>query len=263
VRRVRLSEEIADQLISAIVGGRYRFGEKLPSERELASTLDVGRPTLREAIQTLVAIGLVEVRHGEGIFVVDHHGDFVAKAFSWALLLGPRTVAEVIEVRLAIETAIAELAAQRATDGEVARMDVLLDEMGRSLGNAKRFTTADVAFHLTLAEASHNAILTQLLFASRSLLERWISRSLAIPETDTLALEQHREIARAVALRDPAAAQTAVRRHLKDMGDKVLDQLRVDRPASRSRARADERLVAAATARSTRVARGGNRRGLS
>jgi GntR family transcriptional repressor for pyruvate dehydrogenase complex len=225
LRRVRLSEEIADRLIAGIVGGRFRFGEKLPSERELARYLDVGRPTLREAIRTLSAIGLVEVRHGEGIFVVDHHGDFVSKAFSWALLLGPRTVAEVIEVRLALESAIVELAAERATEDDLGRLASLLDDMERSLGNPKRFTAADVQFHLTLAEASRNTILAQLLFASRSLLERWITRSLAVSSTDALALEQHREIVRAIAGHDQVRARDAMRLHLQEMGRRVLDQL--------------------------------------
>ena len=97
--RANLSEDIADRLVRAILDGRFRFGEKLPPERELAKYFNVGRPTVREAITTLRVIGLVEVRQGEGTFIVDEHAGFIAKAIrcenSEVLPAGSVAVAEI------------------------------------------------------------------------------------------------------------------------------------------------------------------------
>src|SRR5205085_7063667 len=111
LKRSNLSDEIADRIIGYILDGRFAFGEKLPGERDLAASLDVGRPTVREALRALTIVGMVEVRPGEGAFVVNNHADFVARAFSWAMLLDPQTTDEVVEARTAIETELAGLAA--------------------------------------------------------------------------------------------------------------------------------------------------------
>ena len=117
VRRVSLAEEVADQLISAIVTGQFALGDRLPPERELAALFQVARPTLREAMRTLSVIGFVEVRSGEGTFVAERHADYVAKAFSWSVLFDVQTAREVVQTRVAIETELARLAAEPGLGG--------------------------------------------------------------------------------------------------------------------------------------------------
>jgi len=236
VRRTSLSEDIADQLIASILNGKFAFGEKLPPERDLARYLDVGRPTLREAIRILSAIGLVEVRHGEGMFVVDEHARFVAKAFSWAFLLDARTVTDVVEARLAIESELSELAAERGSETNVQRLHELIQTMQDSRANRKRFAAADLEFHLEISRAADNIILGRLLNAIRSVLERWIDRALAVPSVDELAIEQHRKIADAIGARDPAAARRAMREHLVAMARVIGAKPgeRIERPRPRA-----------------------------
>jgi len=222
VKRANLADDIADRIIRHILDGRFGFGEKLPAERDLATYLDVGRPTVREALRTLAVIGMVEVRPGEGAFVVSHHDDFVARAFSWAVLLDPRTTAEVVETRTAIETELAGLAALRASDETSAQIGELVARMEGVAGDRAAFAAADVDFHLAIADAAQNVALSRLLGATQSLLRQWIGRALTIPSTFDVALAQHRAIAEAISAGDEEAARTAMRQHVVGMGELVL-----------------------------------------
>jgi GntR family transcriptional repressor for pyruvate dehydrogenase complex len=236
IRRVNLSEEIADRLTRHILSGRFKFGERLPTERDLAKYLDVGRPTVREAIRTLSVVGLVDVRPGGGTFVVDHHADFVAKAFSWTMLLDPRSMREVVEVRAAVESELARLASRRANDQQIATLRDLVTIMESAPDNADRFAAADVDFHMTVASAADNLSLNRLMEAIQSLLKQWVQRALTKPATFELALDQHRRIANAIQARDEDEAAVAARAHVESMGALVIkDAEDSGRPAGDNR----------------------------
>lgn len=226
VRRVSLSDEIADRLISSILAGRFKFGERLPPERDLAKYLDVGRPAVREALRTLSVIGLVEVRPGEGAFVVNRHSDFVAKAFSWTILLDARTVEEIVEVRTAIESELARLAADRASTDDLDMLRQLVETMERSKGRSEEFSAADVGFHLGLARVAGNVALERLLWAIQSLLKEWIQAALARPHTFETAQLQHRDVMAAIEKGDGNAAGEAMRAHIEAMGQLIGNSVR-------------------------------------
>src|SRR5438132_2642167 len=143
VKRTKLSDDVAARLVASILEGKFKLGERLPAERDLARYLDVGRPTLREAIMTLRAVGLVEVRHGEGMFVVNQQREFAARALSWVVLLDARTTSEVLEARLAIEAVLADLAAQRADTQDLEDLQTRCDQMAASIAQRKRFAAVD------------------------------------------------------------------------------------------------------------------------
>lgn len=234
VRRVNLVQEIADQLITGILSGKFKFGERLPPERDLAKYLGVARPTIREAMRILSAIGLLEVRHGEGVFVVDGHSDFVAKAFGWAILLDAPTAREVVETRLAIESELAGLAAKRASPEDVARLEDFLTEMEANLENVEEFSRADLGFHLVLSDAARNLALSRLLHAIQSLLREWIQRSLTHSSVGKTALVQHKHILAAIAAGNEVEARKTMRAHLEDMGEVLIESLNLG-PRSSSR----------------------------
>jgi GntR family transcriptional repressor for pyruvate dehydrogenase complex len=214
VRRVNLSEEVADQLVSRILQGKLTFGEKLPPERDLARMLDVGRPTIREAIKALSVIGLVDVRPGEGTFIVDRHLDFVAKAFSWTLLLDARTAVELTDVRTAIECQQARLAARRATEAETAALREIIGRM-ETAPDPEALFRVDLEFHLAISRAAANVALERLLVASRSLLRQWILLASSGSKQSIPALvAEHRAIVDAIEARDEEAADRAMRLHV-------------------------------------------------
>lgn len=226
IKRTSISDEITDRLVTSIVSGHFAFGERLPPERELARWLKVGRPTVREAIRTLSVIGLVEVRPGAGTYVVQTHADFVSKAFSWAVLLDAQTTREVVEARTAIETEIAWLAAERATQADLDRLRSLVIDMEAACDrDEEAFGQADLEFHMVLALTSKNTTLSRLLSAIRSLLRQWIQRALREHHAYSSALQQHRAILSAVQAGDPAAAQEAMRHHLREMGRLITEDI--------------------------------------
>jgi len=234
-RRSTLVEEIADRLIGSILSGKFKFGDQLPPERELARYMNVGRPTLREAIRILSVVGLVEVRHGDGTFVVDRHSDFVMRAFSWAVLLDSQPVDNLVETRIGLETELARLAALRVTNAEIDELVTLVDTMAQTLGDNRRFSEADLRFHLTIAAAARSLTLARVLNAVQSLLKQWIVRALEVPSSYERALDQHRAILAALIDRDQGRAAAAMRLHLEHMGD-VFNQRNAEHRSRQERA---------------------------
>jgi len=224
LKRPTLSEEIADRLIASIVSGRFLFGERLPPERDLARLFDVGRPTVREAMRILNAIGLIEVRPGSGTFLVNSHGDFLAKAFSWTVLLDPQTAREVVETRVAIESELAALAAERATEDEISLLRDLLHQMEKNTANAKRFWDADLSFHLVIAEAARNVTLHRIATAINSLLHQWMMRA-PVKMSFDVALRHHERILGGLEARDREATRQAMQAHLEEMGVDLIKKL--------------------------------------
>jgi len=213
-----LSEEIAHRLIDGILRGRFRFGERLPPERELARYMNVGRPTLREALRVLNMLGLVDVRHGEGTFVVDNHADFLSRAFSWTVLLDSQSIDELIDTRVAVESMLAELAAQRADPKEIDELRSLVARM--RVGGTDYKSKADLDFHLVIAKAARNLTLSRTLFAIQSLLKQWIDRALNASQGSHAAIyDQHCAILQALEARDPMAASEAMRAHVRHVGE--------------------------------------------
>ena len=217
VQRQNVSDEVANQVITSIVSGELRFGDKLPSERDLATHFGVGRPTIREALRTLSVVGLIDIRHGEGAFVVDNDADFVAKAFSWVVLLDPATTREVVEARIAIEGTLARFAAERRTAEDLAKLRNCVEQMERATAQHRDFADADLAFHMTIAGAARNKALSRVLTGIRSLLQSWIETALASDLVAEEVLTQHRAIHEAVLGRDSAAAEAEMRHHLDAM----------------------------------------------
>lgn len=218
--RGTLSEEIARSLIDGIMTGRFRFGERLPPERELARYMNVGRPTLREALRVLSMLGLVDVRHGDGTFVVDNHADFLSRAFGWTVLLDSQSIDELVDTRTAVESMLAELAAQRADPGEIKELRRLVRTMAEAGTDFRSFSRADLDFHLAIAKAGRNLTLSRTLFATQSLLKEWVGRALrASPYSYSSVYEQHLAIFEALEARDAPAASAAMRAHLRHVGD--------------------------------------------
>lgn len=215
LKHATLSEEIAERLVQSILAGKFEFGEQLPPERDLAKYLDVGRPTLREALRTLSVLGLLEVRRGEGTFIVNQHSAFVSRAFGWAVLLDPGPVRQVAELRVAIESETARLAARRATADDHQQLDTLVHAMEAVTAEPVEFAQHDIRFHLELARMADNVMLERVLVAIRSLLERWIGGALQLENAGEMALYHHRRIADAVRRNDEVAAATEMREHIE------------------------------------------------
>jgi GntR family transcriptional regulator, transcriptional repressor for pyruvate dehydrogenase complex len=211
----RLYQQIADQIRELIDRGGFETGTRLPPERDLAVQLGVSRPSLREALIALDVEGRVEVRSGSGVYVSDAKpGPAQAKTASMG-----ESPSQLMEARSVIEGELVTLACARIAPGPLLRLREILGEMEAAIERRSTKVDLDRQFHLTLADASGNAVLSRLvaeLFDERhSPISAKISSRFESTRTWKAALKEHEAILKAVEARDPIAAQAAMRAHLK------------------------------------------------
>lgn len=216
VSRVTLAEQVAAQISDQISRGKWKPGDKLPSEAEFCAALDVGRSTLREALKSLAFVGMVQMRHGGGTHVVDGTNLLIERVLASGSLKTEKGLIDIAEARLAIESETVALAAERATADDFVQLGSLLKEMELSIkGKGRNYASLDVEFHLTIARCSNNQMLHGLLTPIRGLLQEWISKSQELPRIRESAQRQHAKILAAIRDHDPDKARTAMRTHLQ------------------------------------------------
>jgi GntR family transcriptional repressor for pyruvate dehydrogenase complex len=222
VRKTRVSEEIIGQIRDLITSGRLKIGDRLPAERELAETLQVGRSTVREAIRAMESLRILEARPGEGTFLVsnpaEHQPDpITANAFkSWD------NQRKLFEVRMVIEPDLAALAARRASFEQIMKMRETLEEQEAQLKRGESGIKADTAFHFTLAEAAGNDVLFRIMESLMDLLIETREASLQPTGRTARSMRQHKAILRAIESRDPLAAEKRMREHITEMEQLVF-----------------------------------------
>lgn len=220
VRRPRLSDTITDQIEDLIARGKLKPGDRLPAERDLALQLAVSRPSLREALLILESRGLLQARRGGGFNVTDVTGPTITDPLVHLLQRHPETVDDILELRHGLECVAAEFAALRATETDAKRLREIVNSMKRRRGQVDPLedTDRDVDFHMAVAEASHNVALVHVMRGIFNLMRINMLRSREAlchqPENVALLDEQHAQIAKAIAARDPAAARAAANIHL-------------------------------------------------
>lgn len=228
IPRRKLYQEVVERLVSRISRGIHAPGDKLPSERELMSQFGVGRPAVREAMQSLEQMGLISISHGERAIVTtpDAHTvlDQVATTVRHILLSSTQTLEHLKEARLLFEVAMVRIAAETATEDDIARLRERLDAHHQSLEDLSRFLEMDKLFHREVASVSRNPIYAAISQAIFEWLEAFHVELVRAEGAENVTLEEHDAIFEAIAARDPEAAVKAMERHLK-RANKVYRQL--------------------------------------
>lgn len=214
LRRARLSDEVLTVLVQRVLEGTYPAGGRLPAERVLAAELGVTRTSLREALRQMESMGVVRIRHGAGIFVLDWTLEptmrFVQFLAASGLGMDPQFLLSFDEVRRFFAVQMLELAAERATDEDLDRIQAVLDSYPQDNTRALLEGEWDFRFHREIARATKNPIFVYLLntvrdtFASlRSIylsLDAEVSQSVSDLNRELLAALRNRDGARAVAV---------------------------------------------------------------
>jgi GntR family transcriptional repressor for pyruvate dehydrogenase complex len=218
VRGERLSDQVAAQLQAMITDRSLRAGEKIPSERELCELLGVSRTVVREAVRSLVAKGLLEARAGGGTVVRAPDAALVTEMMGIMLAAGGREIGfdHLREVRLHLETEIADLAAGRRTASDLETMRAQLEAMQRFEHDPVQWAVADVAFHAAIAEATHNPLYPVLLGSISELLMEVRLTGIRLPGTPQRAFKHHQHILEAIERGDRSAARKAMLAHLRE-----------------------------------------------
>ena len=209
-------EGVVVQLREMIQRGELRPGDRLPPERDLAKQFGVSRPTLRAAIRSLAAVGVLQARQGAGTFVVTAKGLPALDSSPLRLMaaLHGFTTAEMFEARQSLEMAIAGLAAERATSDQMASMAEEMASMYASIDEPEQYLVHDMLFHQTIAAASGNRILTALMNMVSTILFDVRRKTVQRAHDFKESAEMHRQIYRAIRDRNPEAARNAMRDHL-------------------------------------------------
>lgn len=216
--RRKLTETVATQLLEAI--RPLPPGTKVPSERELTRELGVGRSTVREALNGLAMLGIVEIRHGQGVFVTGESGS-VGEPSSIHSALERGETHEFIEARLIVEVEVARLAALRRTDEDVRRLTNALKKQEALLnGDLTPLIGVAASFNVLLAEAAHNEVLRAMVESFVSLMVERAPRIYSLDGFGEWDLKEHRGILEAVRDRDPERASTLMREHIEELSSR-------------------------------------------
>lgn len=226
--------DLTDAIEALIKARRLEPGARLPAERVLAVELNVSRPTLREAIRHLASRGRLVTRRGGGSFVAQPDEPLVQALAPLASMAEaePGYWRDVMEIRKSLDADMAYHAALRAGPEDLTRLEAALNRVtGAADADATTQARADAAFHMAIAEASHNAVLRQVMAGLFDLLRQSISQSLEklylLPLTVQALDDQHRAIVAAIAARRAEDARTAARQHL-DFVEQSLRQIEED-----------------------------------
>ena len=225
----RISDAVADGLEKRILEGSLKPGDRLPSERDFAVELGVSRPSLREAIQKLISKGLLTTRHGGGTFVTDRLEAHFVDPWQEMLSGHPMLHSDLLEFRQMLESQSASLAAERATNVDIERLDALyatLDSVYAS-DDVKACIDADVAFHQAIAEAAHNVLIGHMTASLMKLIHGHVSINLehlhARPLRWKQLRSQHHAIWQAIREHQPEAAARASRSHIEFVRQSMND----------------------------------------
>jgi Transcriptional regulators len=197
-----------------IADGTLQPGQRLLSERELCGLFGASRSSLREALRCLSIVGVLNARVGEGTSVAEDGGKFLRKIMEWRLISENHDIENLLEVRIALEGVSAANSAMNATPEDIEKARALLKQMKGALKDTKQFAVLDLEFHITLANASGNAVLSDLISVIRSQLARILNRVLKLPNALPLSLKEHTAILDAIERHDAEAARKAMHDHL-------------------------------------------------
>ena len=239
-----LSKSVADDLLARIQRGEYNTGDRLPTEHVLMGEYGVGRNTVREAMQSLRTLGIVEIRPRIGARVLDTGAGHALASSAVSVLLRDQTIDELYEVRLIVEPAAAEKAALRRTDADLLAIRRALTHFRVAYEMGTPVWEADIEFHQAVADACGNSMVAKVLAPVAGLLGNARQATGTLPAAVELALEQHAEIAAAIEARAGKRARRAMITHIES-GIWALNQLReLDQTTTSEPAPHGERTVA-------------------
>jgi DNA-binding FadR family transcriptional regulator len=215
-KAVAATDRAVGAIMQMLTSGELGPGDRLPPERDLALHLGFSRSTVREAIRGLEMMRVLQVRHGEGVFVTSLNAPLLLEATGFAMqLMRDHEVVELLELRAVLEGAAAAWASARMSDEQLRALLQRLDHMDRAT-TADELLESDIAFHACVAAGGGNAVLASVLdsFSARTYHARHIRAGLDLEATLRTAKLAHRRIYDAVAGRDPESARSSASTHV-------------------------------------------------
>lgn len=214
VAKSSIPEQIVNYFLDLIAEGELKENDRLPSERELCDILGVSRSTLREGLRILEMMNVIEKR-SDGTFVRIQSENILKDAINIDLAVSSFNHFELIEVRNVIEKEAVLLAAQNATPDNVKKLYALCGEMAKHLDNVTEYAGVSADYHIGIARATGNDILTEIFESIRSVFLDYQSNNMRTREDVERSYKQHLEIAAAIEAHDVWAAKACIEKHLR------------------------------------------------
>jgi GntR family transcriptional repressor for pyruvate dehydrogenase complex len=213
----RLGDVVIERLTQAIVDGRLKPGDRLPSESQIAATFGISKPIAREALRELAAMGVIQVQQGKVGRIRAIDSGPLARFFRFAVGRTEQGLHDAVELRRMLEPQIARLAAQRRTDADIAILHEILAAMEAALGDIPRWIVADLAFHAHIAAMAHNALVALQMQGLepvvREMMVRFNDRAARQHADWRETYKRHVRVAEAIEAGNADAAERAMRDH--------------------------------------------------
>lgn len=222
VLKQSLSDGLAQRIRRSIQMGEYRKGDRLPAIMEMARRFGVGHPTVREALKKLETMGVVDIRHGSGVYVSRSEDVLLLASQDYVGTVDRKLLLDLVDARIPIEVRAVACAAKHATEENFAAMRALLDKAAENFDDDEVLSSTNMAFHQEVTHASGNLVLSQLLDVLRNLFQkeqRLILNIYGSPQKDH---DEHLGILDALERRDERLAVDRMQEHLEGVRDVVL-----------------------------------------
>ena len=217
IKKTRIYEEIVDEIKNLINQGKLKWGDQLPTERELSETFKVSRACVREAFRVLESQGFLESRPGNGTYVSNNAIDSLVQPLASFILKEKDYQLELFEMRRLLESQLAYLAAERATPENMAKMEKILKRQEKQIANGETGLDSDTDFHHALAEATNNRILLHIINTTIEFLAESRESYLLGEERAKKSLAHHKKILSAIKKGDGKLAAKAMEEHIGDV----------------------------------------------
>jgi GntR family transcriptional repressor for pyruvate dehydrogenase complex len=232
VLRQNLSDDIAQRISHLIQSAKYEPGARLPAISHMAVQFKVGSPTLREALKKLETLGVVDIRHGSGVYVGRSPDSLLISNPVFEATASKKLLIDLIDARIPIELQTAALAARHATVAHLDDMGCLLARAGKSLNDSSALNQLNLSFHRQIALASGNVVMHQILDVLSSLFRNEQRMILDIHGRREDDHQEHLAIHHALRARDASLAAQRMRSHLERVRDTIYRWDPVENPVS-------------------------------
>ncbi|MFN0088456.1 MAG: FadR/GntR family transcriptional regulator [Blastocatellia bacterium] len=215
IDRAGITELVVQRIKDLLERGELKAGSRLPPERELADMLNISRPSLRTALKALSVMGIIRAKPGAGTYIAEEIPEVFTEPMHFMTLIHNTSVEELFEARRIIESGLAELAAERATDADITALESELEGMRETQGDPENFLKHDVRFHKVMARAANNRLMSGVMDTIAQLLYAMRRESIAHASDFDIAIDWHQKILTAMQKRDPRRTKDALSGHLR------------------------------------------------
>ncbi|MBD1380600.1 FadR/GntR family transcriptional regulator [Metabacillus arenae] len=226
--RKGISEQVADHIKQVIQDGKYKVGEKIPGEREMAAELEVSRNTVREAYKILEAYGYVIARHGTGVFVASEEEQI--RKMTGSFFVTSDQVKDLFAVRKILEDSTVEWAILNSSEQEIEELSRIVFQAKNAANAAvvdfQQLSELDHKFHLVLAKMAQNSVLNRIMHNLIDLLGKSRMQSIQIPGRAIQSIEEHEEIVKAIKTKNISDAKKHMTHHLESVEESITNSLK-------------------------------------